>query len=277
MLLAAMVVSLVVALVASLTAWRLTREQRARSDARVAALAAAAESEEPSRQATPRRALETEEVGSVPVAVGHARAMPRPIPFASEFAASARQAVRDVERSPVGPVVPATALAEGFLNGGAQQSDRRQHTLAFAAFALFVVVVAGGYWAVFAGGAASPSGVAAPSLVAPVELVSLRHERRAGRLAVTGLVRNPAAGAPVGRLSAVVFLFDQQGAFLKSARADVDFLTLAPGDESPFVIEVDAPTSVARYRVSFRNSDGVVPHVDRRGQAPVSTAIAGDA
>jgi hypothetical protein len=76
-------------------------------------------------------------------------------------------------------------------------------------------------------------------------------------------------------LNAVVFLFDQQGSFVSSARADVDFLRLAPGDESPFVISVEAPGSVARYRVSFRNDRGIVPHVDRRGQEPVAPAIVG--
>jgi hypothetical protein len=87
---------------------------------------------------------------------------------------------------------------------------------------------------------------------------------------VTGLVRNPAAGTPFSKLTAVVFLFDQQGGLISSARSDIDFVKLAPGDESPFVIAVDAPPTVARYRVSFRNDAGVVPHVDRRGQEPLA-------
>jgi hypothetical protein len=78
-----------------------------------------------------------------------------------------------------------------------------------------------------------------------------------------------AAGA-VERLTAVVFLFDQQGGFVTSAKADVDFTKLAPGDESPFVISIDAPATVARYRVSFRTQGGIVPHIDRRGQDPVA-------
>ena len=51
---------------------------------------------------------------------------------------------------------------------------------------------------------------------------------------------------------------------------DIDFVTLSPGDESPFVSAGDAPASVARYRVSFRTEAGVVPHVDRRGQEPIA-------
>jgi hypothetical protein len=29
---------------------------------------------------------------------------------------------------------------------------------------------------------------------------------------------------------------------------------------------------VARYRVSFRTDDGVVPHIDRRGDSPAPSA-----
>jgi predicted nuclease with RNAse H fold len=86
-------------------------------------------------------------------------------------------------------------------------------------------------------------------------------------------VRNPGTGASLERLAAVIFLFDRQSAFVASARADVDFTKLAPGDESPFVVAVDAPSSVARYRVSFRNEAGVVPHVDRRGQEPIAREL----
>jgi len=68
----------------------------------------------------------------------------------------------------------------------------------------------------------------------------------------------------------VVFLFDQQGAFVTSAKIEVDFLKLGAGDESPFVVSLDAPTSVTRYRVSFRTDEGVLPHIDRRGAIPLA-------
>jgi hypothetical protein len=77
----------------------------------------------------------------------------------------------------------------------------------------------------------------------------------------------------VERVSAVVFLFDQQGQFVTSAKAPIDFLKLTAGDESPFVVKVAAPQSVARYRVSFRTDDGTLPHVDRRGEAPVASPV----
>lgn len=100
---------------------------------------------------------------------------------------------------------------------------------------------------------------------APLELVSLRHERTGDRLTITGLVRNPPGGARVERANAVAFVFDPNGTFIASGRALVDFVTLDPGDESPFVVTVTAPGRVGRYRVGFRRQDGaVVSHVDRR-------------
>jgi hypothetical protein len=105
---------------------------------------------------------------------------------------------------------------------------------------------------------------AAVADVAPLELMAMRHARKSDSLVVTGLVRNPAAGARLERVAAVVFAFDRNGGFVASSRADLDFTALAPGAESPFVVTVPALAEVGRYRVSFRTEAGVLPHVDRR-------------
>jgi hypothetical protein len=107
--------------------------------------------------------------------------------------------------------------------------------------------------------AAAPAAVAETSL----ELLSMTHERADDTLTVTGLVRNggPAAAQ---RLIAVVFAFDRSGNFVASGRAPVEFVTLHPGDESPFRVSVPHVNDVGRYRVSFRTDTGVVKHVDRR-------------
>lgn len=122
----------------------------------------------------------------------------------------------------------------------------------------------------------SESTATAAPAATPLELLSLRHERQGSRLSVAGLVRNPESGAGVEQLNAVVLLFDEQGTFVTSARAAVEFARLGAGDESPFVVSLDAPQNVARYRVSFRSDDRTMPHVDRRGDpaaaAPVSQA-----
>lgn len=119
------------------------------------------------------------------------------------------------------------------------------------------------------GEAAAPQ-AATVAASAPLELVSMRHTREGSTLTVSGLVRNPAAGMPVARIAAVVFTFDRDGSFLASARAPLDFTTLEPGDESPFVVTIPNVGDVGRYRVSFRTEAGVVRHVDRRTQSQLA-------
>jgi hypothetical protein len=99
---------------------------------------------------------------------------------------------------------------------------------------------------------------------APLELISMRHTRDGDTLTVTGLVRNPRAAGNVTRVTAVILAFNRAGAFLNSGRAPLDFTTLQPGDESPFVVTVPSASDVGRYRVSFRTDSGVVRHVDLR-------------
>ena len=273
------VVSTVVALVMTAVAWRVARDQQALRAARVAALSAAAAETGPVDEKTvPLMSLDQFE--SEPIAVGGARQAPWSTARVSPFNATprttvstSRQDASEIAIKPTATESPSAsqAFSEGFLGSSvARPTDGgRQRSLALAAVVLFGLVLVGGYWTVF-GNRSTAAALTAPSETSPLELVSMRHERRGTRLAVTGLVRNPVAGAPVDRLAAVVFLFDEQGGFITSARANVDFLKLSPGDESPFVIDVEAPANVARYRVSFRNDAGIVPHVDRRGQQPLA-------
>jgi len=70
----------------------------------------------------------------------------------------------------------------------------------------------------------------------------------------------------------VVFLFDRDGNYFATGTAPLDFSLLHPGEESPFVVRVQVPGRVSRYRVGFRSEDGgAVAHVDRRGQLPDGT------
>jgi uncharacterized membrane protein len=105
-----------------------------------------------------------------------------------------------------------------------------------------------------------------------LELLSMRYEKNAETLTVTGLVRN-GASTPAQRLTAVVFTFDRSGNFIASGRAPLDFVSLAPGDESPFRVSVPNVGDVGRYRVTFRTESGVVRHIDRR-QALVADGAA---
>jgi len=109
---------------------------------------------------------------------------------------------------------------------------------------------------------------------APLELMSMRYQRQGTTLTVSGLVRNPAAGASMNGVTAVVFAFNGSGAFVASGRAPLDFSALKPGEESPFVVSVPNVGSVARYRVTFRNGDSVIRHIDRRtNQVQLAQAV----
>ena len=264
-LLAITVVALVVAFVMSLAAWRLMRDDKKRTAARVAALSVAAGSPEP----VPVLAREAE---SAPVPKPAPKApwsAPRimPAPMAQAAAASVPVAELPLNQpsriEPVRHSEPLVAHASGFLGATEVERDNggRQKSLAFAAVILFVVLSGGLVWMMAGPRGTTPVAVGPNS---PLELVSLTHARQNSKLAVSGLVRNPASGKPIEHLSAVVFLFDRTGTFVTSSRANVDFLKLGAGDESPFVVSLDAPSTVARYRVSFRTDDGIVPHIDRR-------------
>lgn len=113
-----------------------------------------------------------------------------------------------------------------------------------------------------------------PQEVTPLELVSMRHARDRSTLTVAGLVRNPRTGAALTRVVAVVFAFDRSGTFVASGSAALDFTTLEPGDESPFVVAVTLSdgAEVGRYRVSFRTEAGMLRHVDRRGRSQLALA-----
>ena len=283
LLLAVSAVSLTLALVMSLTVARMSRAERARASARVAALSAAAS--EPERE-------DRETLTRVAVPVPVASVAPAPLAAAAPRAGAA-QPTRPSAPWTAAPVVPVPSafrqanvasarvseelplqtpmVGDRFLGAtDASESGGRQRGLAIAAAVLFAVVAGGGYWAVFGSRTAAAPVASSTAGQSPLELLSLRHERKGAKLDVTGLIRNPVSAPAVDRLTAVVFLFDKQGGFLSSARADVDYRTIAAGEESPFVISLDAPSSVARYRVSFRTEAGVVPHIDRRGQEPLA-------
>lgn len=276
-LLVVTVISLVVALVMSLTAWRLARDEKRRSAARVAALSIAATSAPggsgsyggqglspdaigfQARQAVAEKPLARAPWAPAPLAM-EPRSAPPAVPPVPEMTLNAASSAREV-----------APHASGFLGASSapvQESGGRQRVLAGVAAVLFVGLLGGLVWMM-----SNPRGTSAAAVGpnSPLELVSLRHDRKNDKLAVSGLVRNPVAGKPVERLLAVVFLFDRQGAFVTSGKTNVDFLKLGAGDESPFVVTLDAPATVARYRVSFRTDDGVVPHIDRRGAPPLAT------
>jgi hypothetical protein len=252
---------------------RLLRDERRRSEARVTALAeAAAQSDafdvyaesvrrradaEPVASPAPRRAQ--------PWSVEPAK--PRPIPLTPPRVTMSN----DLDLYPSDTREPAVSLGSTMFGTTTREDSRGGRLVPVVAIGAFIVAAGVGLvmWSSSRGVSVAPVGEvrvsAQPiSTVPPLELVALRHRRDGERLAISGIVKNPSDARPIKNVSAVVFLFDSNGSFLASGRAPIDFTTLTPGDESPFVVVVTEPGAVARYRVSFRSDDHVVPHVDRR-------------
>jgi hypothetical protein len=227
-------ISMLLAAIMSAVAWRRSREERRRSDARIAALAAEIHGEP----------------ASGPVVVAGAEglfAAPQPARNGFRFATVAAGGLFVCGAAAALAVVSSNVLTSAASHGSsAARADRSVH--ATPAHVEDGVEVAN---------AATPL---------PIELVALGHEREGDRLIVRGIVRNPLAGAALDHVTAVVLLFSEDGGFLGSGRATVESRLLGPGGETAFAVTVPGASNVGRYRVSFRNEDRVIPHIDRRSR-----------
>jgi hypothetical protein len=154
---------------------------------------------------------------------------------------------------------------------------------AVAAVAGAVLASAGTVYAVYRPQPAPPPRHEGDNLVpagtVPLALLSLTESADAdGTFTVTGLIANPSDGQTALGVVAVVYLFDRDGHYFATGRAGIDLGSLAPGDESPFVVRVPHGAAAARYRVGFRKPDGaVVAHIDKRGQPITGTTEVGAA
>jgi hypothetical protein len=134
--------------------------------------------------------------------------------------------------------------------------------------AALAVVIGGAGYVLLPETTAARSGSAQAAQPVPLELLTLSHTQQPSGLTISGTVYNPRGAAAVSQVFAAAVLFGPDGNVLTSARAPLDFTTLRPGEESPFVIAVPVAGAVARYRVGFRAADGsVIAHVDRRAGA----------
>jgi hypothetical protein len=265
MLIFVTITAVLVAIAASAVAWRTVREERRRSDARVAALAR-------DIHASDAFDLELRRTPRAPALWDSARApsnrsLRDADPAPSDADSSARSAV---------PMFVATVAP---ARGGSRFSLALAVVCFIAATVMAAAIVLSGSPAVptasarqlsTAPGAASLRSAdrdTSASANAPLELVSLAHERDGDTLTVRGTVRNPSSGSEMSRLTAVVFLFDRDGGFVTSGRAAVDSPELIPGGESAFAVSVSPAGAVARYRVSFRSGDRIVAHVDKRNRS----------
>lgn len=183
-------------------------------------------------------------------------------------AAARAEALRAAAAEPPGPApAPVASSHELFATADAAAPDAAalgRRALPVAAVA--IVLLAGlALWSSRPG-----EGVTGGAAGAPLELVALHHERSAGGLSISGIVRNPARGRTITAASVVVTAFDRTGAVVGSVADPLDFQTLAPGDESPFVVRLSDAGTIGRYRVGFRAGTRSLLHVDRRatGSSP---------
>ena len=212
-------ISLVLAIAMGAIVFKLQRDERQRSDARAALLAAA--------------------VGDDPE-----------LPLIDRSLADAS----------IDDDTPAVAAA-GLFAAADQPSPWPQRVGMAAAVALVV----GGIGFGLARMGSSAGGAQSTATAPPLELVALQHTLEGDTLIISGTVHNPAAGGVATHLGVAVQVFGADESVVASGKAPLDYATLAPGDDSGFMIKVRVQDTVRRYRVGFRRSDGsVVAHVDRR-------------
>jgi hypothetical protein len=271
----------------SLIAWKLLREQDARSAARVSLLHASAAEPEGAVaddglliEIEPAADIDHADVLTSPLAPAIASFDDDPWDFkrldgsATSTQAPARQPGRTGRAAPPLPA----HLFEPPVHVGAG-SLRRGLTLAVVA-----AIMAVGVGTVYAlrDGRSLPSlasfpslssltGTATPATAAgALELLTLDHATgETGVFTVSGLVENPSPGREMHDVDAVIYLFDAAGDVVATGRAAIDRSMFRPGQQSAFVVRIPTHVEVTRYRVGFRlKNDAVVSHVDRRGAPP---------
>ncbi len=266
------VFSLAAALVSFMAVRKLKRMDQLRSDARVAALATASDNAvgfealpirtEP-KPARPSARPTTD--GTWSSVAGEWQWNPE-TEGTRDSGFTKPAGIRDVSPIPSG--------ASGDLFGTVRREEPASGRFAFAA-GLALIVALGGAVVVFTTSshekAAKPAARAAHT--SPLELVSLGHSRDARALTINGVVRNPANGSKLDGLTAVVSLIDEHGGLISTKDVPLDYRALGPGEEAPFKVTVPDPGSIARYRVSFRAGTDVVPHVDRRADTKLASAL----
>jgi hypothetical protein len=271
-LIAVAALSLAMAIGLAIVVLKLLRDDRERSEARVAALNAMAADPVPAVEVAraPRSAPPAPRVPAhKPPAPAAEPLMAAPsAPMTHPHGTISRVApLDDLE---IRPAQPATVRSADLFAERNQPSPWGPRLAVIGMLAIGIAVIG---FAMASGGtsrsASVPATVSATNAPAaenpPLELLSLRHAQQPQSLTITGLVRNPRTGAPLSRVVATAFVFAPDGTFLASSRASLDFTTLAPGDESPFVVTVPVTGDVSRYRIGFRAEDNrVIAHVDKR-------------
>jgi type II secretory pathway pseudopilin PulG len=251
LLLVVTVISVIAAVIAFTSAHRANKRERDRSEARAAALAAAAETHGSQDGGWRQVAGEWQWTAEPPAA--------RHLDVAGE---------RDEHdgRSP-------TASATDRMFGTVERTEPSGSRLPLAAAAALILVLGGALVFLNSSGSDERPTAAQTSQAQAIELVSLGHARDVALLTITGAVRNPSSGVKLEGLTAVISLLDRNGALVSTKDVPLDYRAIAPGEEAPFRVTIPDSGAIARYRVSFRAGTDVVPHVDRRLNTKLASAL----
>jgi hypothetical protein len=228
--------SLGVAAVSGLMAWRVLRMERLRSTARVLSLESAINRDGVSNGGVDHRGFDDDAVG-------------------------------DFEWETPAMELPLREPSDSIIEDDSpQQRSRRHCTLLTAAGCLVAGVVVIVLMAMFADRSDRTPATADAGATQTLELLSMTHAREGGALIVSGLVHN-AAHAETAPITTTVTALDRDGQIV--ARGSTSLAAVGPGKTLPFTVRIDHAGPLGRYRISFRTPAGVLPHVDRRS-TPVS-------
>lgn len=272
--------SLFLALAMGVVAWRLVQEERRRSAARLAALAAelGRDAEGAADEGLAPFAPESALIGGAPdhladggVPTDSTGGAPdRDLP-----ADNARHAPASGGAPDSGPPDAPAAEAGGLFASPAPSTPAGWGHLAAVAGAASVVlaVVAGVF--LLSGSGAGGNAESADDARPPLDLIALGHAAEGPFLDISGTVRNPPDGEGAGRLSVVATAFDAAGTLVATRRTPVETPALAPGSDTSFSIRLLA-AGISRYRISFLLDEQTIPHIDRRRSEPPAVPM-GDA
>ncbi len=222
--------SLALAAIMSVVAWRASRAERRRSEARIVALSAEI------HEAAPMASVAGSAGRRVEIGI---RGEP-PRRFPASTASGPRTFMEDLPLRDALTSTKNPALGQELF--ARAQSDRTSsgvRLVAVIALGLFVVAAVAAL--VFVSGGALPSlptagharrasaATARPPSGAPIELVGLSHERDGDRLTIKGVVHNPDAGVAIDGLEAIVSIYDRDGAVMTSAHAPLAQPVLGAG------------------------------------------------
>lgn len=237
------VLALLITMGMGVVTWRLIREERRRSAARLSALADELRQHEPGRE---RASFVDSPVDTVNV--------PADMPLQTR-----------PSHVSADPVTGSSVTAKDLFQPRVEETGAWMRRLAgFGIATAVLVTLVASATLTFPDSRLNDAATDAPQML--VELLALTHEHQDGMLAISGMIRNR-GNRQAEQLTVMALALDHDGTIVASGRAPLASDSLLAGAESTFAVSLPAEDAT-RYRISFLFEDVTVPHVDRR-VAPV--------